>query len=300
MQTLKPWESWVNKYDAPGRAYICVSACFLVAAAGDRRRRSGRRSGSRPIGSSCSCNRRPSRTPSTSRSPRTHCACRTALCSPCRTCSPGPKTPPRSAACRHANRANTRAETRTVARWRATSRGGLNRTLFHEEHLFLLFSTDARLHRKTNMFTCGPSAPLLVGSTSVSVGGLDWIPATAQQGADGGAGNIQGHNDAQWAHEEQELLYCYSLPMRTPCFVNSTFSYLMSDSRMWCMMCDHLCHHCLSVFICHVNGFFTQLQNRALVLAPLYELKHNLTHCLTQWRGLYVMISSSIWRISVY
>lgn len=76
-----------------------------TAVAGGRPRRSGRRSGSRPTGSSCSCSRRPSRRPSTSRSRRTRCACRTALCLRCRTCSLGPKTPLRSAACRPASRA---------------------------------------------------------------------------------------------------------------------------------------------------------------------------------------------------
>lgn len=78
---------------------VRTSCGSLLVAAGGRRQRSARRSGSRPTASSCSCSRRPSRRPSTSRWPRTHCVCRTAPCTPCRTSSPGPRTLQRSAAC---------------------------------------------------------------------------------------------------------------------------------------------------------------------------------------------------------
>lgn len=78
--------------------------CLLVATGG-KRRRSARRRGSRPTGSSCSCSRRPSRRLSTSRWLQTHCVCRTAPCTPYRTCSPGARTLQRSATCPPVSRA---------------------------------------------------------------------------------------------------------------------------------------------------------------------------------------------------
>lgn len=59
---------------------------------GDRRPRSGRRSVSRPIVSSCSCSSPPSRSPSANQRCRIHCALITPPCMPCRTSNPGPRT----------------------------------------------------------------------------------------------------------------------------------------------------------------------------------------------------------------
>ena len=56
--------------------------------------------GSRQTASSCSCSRRPSRRAWLSRCPRTRCACTTPRSSPCRTCSRGLTTRPRSPASR--------------------------------------------------------------------------------------------------------------------------------------------------------------------------------------------------------
>lgn len=54
--------------------------------------------GSRQTAFSCSCSKRPSRRVWRSRCPPTHCACTTLHSSPCRTCSRGLTTPPRSPA----------------------------------------------------------------------------------------------------------------------------------------------------------------------------------------------------------
>lgn len=56
--------------------------------------------GSRQTASSCSCSRRPSRRAWLSLCPRTRCACTTPRSSPCRTCSRGLTTRPRSPASR--------------------------------------------------------------------------------------------------------------------------------------------------------------------------------------------------------
>lgn len=56
--------------------------------------------GSRQTASSCSCSRRPSRRAWLSHCPRTRCACTTPRSSPCRTCSRGLTTRPRSPASR--------------------------------------------------------------------------------------------------------------------------------------------------------------------------------------------------------
>lgn len=58
---------------------------------GGRQLRRGKRSGSRPIASSCSCSSPPSRSPSANQQCRTHCAPTTPLCTPCRTSNPGPR-----------------------------------------------------------------------------------------------------------------------------------------------------------------------------------------------------------------
>lgn len=73
----------------------CVCLCVCV---GGRPQKSGRQSDSRPTASWCSYSRKHSRRLSTSRSPQILCAYRTPPCWLCRTCNPGPKTQPRSAA----------------------------------------------------------------------------------------------------------------------------------------------------------------------------------------------------------
>lgn len=138
-----------------GDARILHTVHAVVA--GGRRRRSGRLSGSRPTGSSCSCSRRPSRRPSTNRLPRTRYVCRTALCSPCRTCSLGVKTLPRSAACLPAS------ESRQAGDWslQGGDRGcGPLRSSGRRRLHHLLSSYSVR--QTTNMRYMGSSALSLI------------------------------------------------------------------------------------------------------------------------------------------
>lgn len=71
----------------------CLSWMFYLyfLLSGGRRPRSGRRSVSRPIASSCSCSSPPSRSLSANQRSRIHCAPTTPPCTPCRTSNPGPR-----------------------------------------------------------------------------------------------------------------------------------------------------------------------------------------------------------------
>lgn len=81
---------------------VCVCACV-----DGRQQRSGRQSDSRLTEYWCNCSKRLSRKPSISQSHQIYCVCKTLLCWPCRTCSPGLKTPPRSVACPPVSRASS-------------------------------------------------------------------------------------------------------------------------------------------------------------------------------------------------
>lgn len=228
----------------------------LCTCLGGRPQRSGRQSGNRLTASWCNYSRKRSRRLSTSRSHQILCAYRTLPCWPCRTCNPGLKTRPRSAACPPASKDSAMAPS--------------------DDDFLHVFWIGSSALRPCNG---GPHQDVSEVWSQSLMHRPDWywtifksfLPICVLQEP---AGSPRQTTVIYW-------------PIKTWCFRNI---YVVSESIF-----SYLTSICVSfVYVCHVSGLYTQLQKQQCTCFSTFELKHNLTDELTDYNDLHYILRTSI------